>query len=411
MFSVDNFYDFVDSYYGVKKSKNVLWAFSTHGSKDLDDLMPTRVDQQTYLEQRGNYSTLGCVVLHDQEPFSYGSLSTYKDSRRTDKKLWELVQHTTPEELFSQRLFSCSWPVWCHSEQNSRDIQLLKDIGIKDCHYFWHGLVSRDWFRHWRHHADINAVHPWNQRFLLYCRAFDGSREYRRTVVESLSRFRDQIRYDWKQESLITPDYSAKLVPEDASSTAVQIVLETIFNDDKIYVSEKVFKPIAMKQPFIVFAAPHTLGYLKKYGFRTFDSIWNEDYDLEVDHKVRRSKILSLIENLYRLPDREFAQIVDRCQEIVDYNHRYFYSQEFEAVLLKELHFNLQTATQQQQDRAKQDPGGIFFYYSDCIRRRGLEFTPGHLDKSVTILTALKNHQHDRYEQILKQYPWIKTLA
>lgn len=411
MFSVDNFYDFVDSHYGVRKSKNVLWAFATHGSKDLNDLIPTRVDDATFVSQRGNFSTLGSVVLHDQEPFFYGSLDTYKESKRSDKKLWEIVQHLMPEELFFPRLTTCSWPIWCHSEQNSQDIQRLVDLGFAECHYFWHGMISRDWFRHWKHHADINAPHPWTKRFLLYCRAFDGSREYRKSVVNFLSNYKSYIQYDWENTTSVTPDYSAKLVPEDACSAAVQIVLETIFDDEKIYVTEKVFKPIAMRQPFVIFAAPYTLAYLKQYGFMTYDSVWDESYDHELNHDVRKCKILKLINDLSLMSDVEFASTVQKCQEIVDYNHRHFFSQDFENILLNELHSNFSSCIDQQQEKSRQDPGGSFWYFSNSIYDRRLRFTPGHLQKMTMILAALEQTQPVRYEQIIRQHPWVTTLS
>ena len=73
-----------------------------------------------------------------------------------------------------------------------------------------------------------------------------------------------------------------------------------------------------MRQPFIVFAAPRMLEYLRSYGFKTFDTVWDESYDQETDHDSRKLKILKLINDLSLMSDFEFSKIVNRCQEIVD---------------------------------------------------------------------------------------------
>jgi pimeloyl-ACP methyl ester carboxylesterase len=69
-------------------------------------------------------------------------------------------------------------------------------------------------------------------------------------------------------------------------------VAETVFNQ-KVHLTEKIFKPIVMLQPFIVFAGPGSLKYLQSYGFQTFSAIWDESYDEEVDSSTRLEKIIN----------------------------------------------------------------------------------------------------------------------
>ena len=409
MFSVDNFYDFVDSHYGAKKSNNVLWKFSPNGSKEFKDLTPIHINQDTFQEHRGYYATLGSMVMHDQEPFSTVSLDTYKEFLRINKKLTANV--FTPVELVSLRLFTCSWPVWCHSEENSDDVREIEKSGFIGCHYLWHGLVARDWFRHWKHHADINSAHQWSYRFLMYCRAMDGSREYRRSVLNSLDSLKDQIKSNWDESSEISSDYSAKIVPDDACSSAVQIVLETLFDQEKIYITEKIFKPMIMRQPFIIFAAPKTLKYLKKYGFRTFGEIWDESYDEELDHDLRKTKILALIKHLCEIPENEFQYMVSRCQSIVDYNQSHFFSQRFEDTLLTELQKNIENSLRESQRRAVDYPGGIFFQTLDNLRQRKEKFPFKENQKLHRVLPVLQSMYPEKYQRICQQYSWVKSLT
>ncbi len=68
------------------------------------------------------------------------------------------------------------------------------------------------------------------------------------------------------------------------------VVTETVFYDEKLHLTEKIFKPIVTKRPFILVAAAGNLAYLKSYGFKTFDRWIDESYDNETDHDVRIQK-------------------------------------------------------------------------------------------------------------------------
>ena len=163
MFSVDNFYDFFSSHYGWDKTNVMPWLFRVHGSKNLIDLTAF-FDCDRFCKNKYHWNKYGSIILHDQETFIVNMLDIYKTSLLQQNKslMW---QHMTNEELMLLSTRSCSWPIFCHSEENSNDIQWIKDIGMIDCHYFWHGLIARDWFRHWKHHADLSIQHNWKKRF------------------------------------------------------------------------------------------------------------------------------------------------------------------------------------------------------------------------------------------------------
>ena len=67
----------------------------------------------------------------------------------------------------------------------------------------------------------------------------------------------------------------------------LNIVTETLFNSESIFISEKTYKPIYLCQPFIIFGNPHTLKKLKQLGYKTFDKWIDESYDNEPDRNVR----------------------------------------------------------------------------------------------------------------------------
>jgi hypothetical protein len=88
--------------------------------------------------------------------------------------------------------------------------------------------------------------------------------------------------------------------------------------------------------PFVIVGTRGSLEYLRSYGFRTFDGIWDESYDLEPDD-VRIQRIASLLRSLDELGTEAKQDLFNQCQEVVEHNWNHFYNGGFEAVLWKEL--------------------------------------------------------------------------
>ena len=117
-----------------------------------------------------------------------------------------------------------------------------------------------------------------------------------------------------------TGTLSANDVQDILSLGLFHIVTETIFYDEKLHLTEKIFKPIVARRPFILVGAPGNLAYLKSYGFRTFDRWIDESYDLEQDPDQRLVKIVNEIDKLCKLSEWELVQMYNEMQEILEYN-------------------------------------------------------------------------------------------
>jgi len=104
------------------------------------------------------------------------------------------------------------------------------------------------------------------------------------------------------------------------------VVSETTFFTKQYYhsyrfLSEKAFKPIAMKHPFILVSVPRSLEIYKIMGYKTFSSVIDESYDLELDDGKRMLMILDEIERLSNLDKRERANFILQCRDICEYNY------------------------------------------------------------------------------------------
>ena len=97
------------------------------------------------------------------------------------------------------------------------------------------------------------------------------------------------------------------------------IVTETSFTNDPIRdVSEKTWRPIALQMPFILIHQPFALRRLRDLGYKTFNTLWDEDYDDIVDEKKRMSAIVDLVVSLNSRKD--FVELIKSCRGIVEHN-------------------------------------------------------------------------------------------
>jgi len=408
MFSVDNFYDFMNSHYGLDRDgRNLLYFFRPHGSKQWQDLHYNYADKTDFIDHRAGPRITGAIIFHDQEPFDLDALNTYKWHLIQEKKrLWRINQ-PLEELILCPMTLRLGWPIMCHSEDDSDDIRFAEKSGLNTCYYFYHGLIARDWFRHWKHHSGIGPQEKWNYRWLLYARDCNGSRQYRARMLKDLGPLRHCINHDWQKICEVPPEASATISVDDSNTSALHIVAETVFDRDKIHLTEKIFKPMVMMQPFVVFAGAGSLQYLRRYGFQTFDSIWDESYDLERDHDRRYQKILKLINDLSNLSDAEINAILIKCRPILEHNHKRFYSESFEQQMLDELHRNMSRSLERQQTQTKHYPGGVMVHQFELLRRRGESIPPWLIEDFHDLMQALRRRDPDRHQDILHQYPWL----
>jgi len=78
------------------------------------------------------------------------------------------------------------------------------------------------------------------------------------------------------------------------------------------------------------------IAYLRSYGFKTFEGIWDESYD-DAEDDVRISRIASLLCSLNELPPAGKQDLFDMSKPIIEHNWNHFYGGGFEKILWDEL--------------------------------------------------------------------------
>ena len=103
----------------------------------------------------------------------------------------------------------------------------------------------------------------------------------------------------------------------------VDVVHETFVRDEVCFATEKTWRPILARRPFISMAGRHHLVNLRRLGFRTFNDIWDEGYDdYGMQHRVRQ--ILKLIDTIAGWSQQELQQKLIDMQPILDHNYNVF---------------------------------------------------------------------------------------
>jgi hypothetical protein len=102
------------------------------------------------------------------------------------------------------------------------------------------------------------------------------------------------------------------------NETAYSIIAETDHDNTLSFFSEKTAKPLVARRLFVVFSGYKFLHNLRQLGFKTFDGIVDESYDLIQDDTMRYNKAFEQVRYLCSVPQSE---ILPKIQHIVDHNH------------------------------------------------------------------------------------------
>lgn len=281
------------------------------------------------------------------------------------------------------------------TEKESDPLDAIKQrYNWSSVYYFHHAFAAHDWYRGYRY--DTRLL-PTNKRlikkkFISFNRITSGLRAYRSLLVAELAdrgllnqghvSFNDICTEggDYKQNllelvnsDLITKDHcnsaiqtinslplplrvdyqDKQFIPnhsfvlsavEQTQESFCYLVTETCFWERKHHLTEKIFKPIVSKMPFVLAGPAHNLKYLREYGFKTFDKWIDESYD-DIEDPVQRLRAIgNTMEQICKHSEKELYIMLQEMKPILEHNYNLFYSNEFLDHCWSELLTNLKTA-------------------------------------------------------------------
>jgi hypothetical protein len=351
----------------VRGDDVIIYRFWPHGSKKIEDLQCLRHhtnDENIFLPH---------LICYDQEPLNY---DLYKDVpiRLSVCKQFDLPDDPTTIPKRNLRVQIGNIYDKClllHSELNSPEVVRYQQDQFVPVYYWSHAIIARDWFRYAQH---LNFSKDIKKTFLIYNRAWSGSREYRLKFTDLLIEnnlleycktnfnpydndyfYKDYIfqNLNWKPThslekylapTTVTSHASADFDIEDYNNTEFEIVLETLFDDQRQQLTEKILRPIACRQPFILASTPGSLKYLQNYGFQTFGSVFDESYDLIQDPVKRMQCIVRTMREITSWSTDYKKTQMKKINDITQFNQEHFFSNDFFNTVVGELKTNLITA-------------------------------------------------------------------
>ena len=381
---LDNLYYWIE---GFLPYPACLYVFRPHGSKKISDCKPLITYDVHDTWKRPS------IICNDQEPLDW---NYYNDTEQylqhwnqnagrnhgawldtQSKKVY--FEYLCNFNLRSVTIFQSivhDRVILLHSEENSLDLEQYQKSGFICVHYWSHAVIARDWYRFAQHDLRLSAQSDSKNKFLIHCRDWSHRREYRLKFLEMLvdndlykhsktsvmhtnseGVHFSQYTFENPKFSLCCPELLEKIPTNDFSSSAsadydyldyqesdISVILETVFDDSRIHLTEKTLRPIACGHPFMLLAGPGSLEYIRRYGFKTFSPWIDESYDLETDSFRRMQKVIDSMQKIQNLQGQEKENFSRAIKAIADHNKKHFFSDLFLKTLSHELQTNLQLA-------------------------------------------------------------------
>lgn len=99
------------------------------------------------------------------------------------------------------------------------------------------------------------------------------------------------------------------------------VVMPTDQGADYIFLSEKLYRAIYNKMPFLIYAKPKTLDRLHDLGYKTYNMLFDEAYDSITDWQSRGRAIAKQAEKFCKMSESDKLQWHQTAKKIAEYNY------------------------------------------------------------------------------------------
>jgi len=103
----------------------------------------------------------------------------------------------------------------------------------------------------------------------------------------------------------------------------IELVCETYTLGQTFFPTEKTVRPITGTRPWIIYAAPGYIQHLKRLGFQSFESVWDESYD-QLEGPARWSAMKTVIQQLIELDTDALNSVLEQVHAIALQNRLHF---------------------------------------------------------------------------------------
>ena len=349
---LDQLYHYIDQC--AQKSYRdivIIYRFFPYGSKDLRDLdlLKDRHTPEDILISPELY-------CNDQEPLDF---DRYEKETCYSQEALELLDWAVRSKLNLRDYPGNIWDyaVILHSEQRSSEVEKYCNNSFVPAYYWSHALIAQDWFRYAQHDPALNYnTDLLDSDFLIYNRAWSGTREYRLCFAEhivetgltqsckmSFTPMDTDVHYSQHQfansafqitnfnlegffpTNTYHANSSADYNNQDYRHCGMEVVLETLFDDTRWHLTEKTLRPLACGKPFLLMSTAGSLQYLKQYGFKTFGDYIDESYDTIYNSHDRMQAVIVEMQRISQLDKNKKIVLWNKLHKIAQHNKSVFF--------------------------------------------------------------------------------------
>jgi hypothetical protein len=350
MYNIANHYENIYTFLKTIITDPRVAYLHPFGSTHPENLEIIRDDDET--THQSSYRRGPLFIFYDQEPLNY----VY------NKDLFQYIKDNNHGPF-----------ILINTEKHSVEKQrICNDYGFAHLDYFFHIFAAADWFR--GNEYIPNLIHPSKRHlkktYITFNRLTSGERIYRSLFINEL--YKEQL-LDAGHESFskecpdggefaynltkckkkkklnstlveeaidnistlpeLRIDFSDQHIPNQSMllsplpqlmESFIFVVTETCYWQDKTHLTEKIFKPIVLRMPFILVDCVNNLAYLRSYGFRTFGKFWDESYDAITDPIERMQAIVKILKDISNLSSQQQKDLLSEMQPILDHNYQLF---------------------------------------------------------------------------------------
>jgi hypothetical protein len=145
---------------------------------------------------------------------------------------------------------------------------------------------------------------------------------------------------DHDQETLPGLDQYYRAIRDSQFSLITETLIGNCFNHRSFdsffpqhywrnaFFSEKIWRPVLFRKPFLLIGNPGQLAAFRELGFRTFDFLFDESYDAEPNHTNRIDMVLDQCEhivNKYSVQELDALLKTPEAESVMSHNYEQFF--------------------------------------------------------------------------------------
>ena len=204
---------------------------------------------------------------------------------------------------------------------------------IQSTNLVGHQCANRNWFWYneslWYRHRNLHTYVP-NKKYEKDAFVpMNLKKSFRDKLYKIILSYENKFLYSYRDMGRYLPndsqdkEWQRHFNADWYNDTCYSIVAETLVDADKpLFITEKTFKPLAFRHPFMIVGQIKLLRWLHFLGFVTYDNLFDESYDQIADIDKKLSVIQKNIENFSKRPYDNLTL------EKIEHNHNLFYDQQ-----------------------------------------------------------------------------------